>query len=193
MQRDVHAVAIPDGTIGIAIAVGGGQAAFLRIDEAMDLVAEIVGEAVIAKAIVIHSEIDVSMRYAGVGGNVGIGMPAELLLKKFGMLVRDAFGCVAYQVGSSIRGEKGIWRDVDVRIMMSDEEYRAKFGDPDHCHSNPAWVAQTLVWSSYGRLMTGLPIDFQIQSQGHANTTYPNPRSALVDISVLHPHKPEKV
>lgn len=108
-------------------------------------------------------------------------MPTQLYLNDFGQLVLDAFGEVAYWVGSSMHGPN--WRDVDIRVMLDDGRYAADgYGDPVNPHSNPKWVATCKVWSAYGKAMTGLPIDFQIQQTTLANTEYAKPehvRSAL--------------
>lgn len=111
-------------------------------------------------------------------GKHGVGMPAAVYLDQFGQLVRDAFGEIPYQVGSSL--ETTAWRDVDVRLILHDDVYAAwGFGDPEHTHFNARWVALTLAFAALGRQMTGLPIDFQIQQQTRANAKYPGPRNAL--------------
>ncbi len=112
-------------------------------------------------------------------GKSGVGMPASLKLQAFGEYVNAAFDVSAcYQVGSSLTTTA--WRDVDVRVMLSDEEYeRQGFGHVDHPHSNVKWVALTLAFSALGREMTGLPIDFQIQQQSEANKKHEGGRSAL--------------
>ena len=46
-------------------------------------------------------------------------------------------------------------------------------------HRNPRWVALVLAWSAFGKEVTGLPIDFQIQQQSHANETEEGSRGAL--------------
>jgi hypothetical protein len=105
-------------------------------------------------------------------------MPAALLLEQFAKAVCDAFGEIPYQVGSSL--QTTAWRDVDVRLILSDEAYEAwGFGNPDRTHEEPKWVAFTLAFSALGKAMTGLPIDFQIQQQTHANKSYEGGRSAL--------------
>lgn len=112
-----------------------------------------------------------------------VGMPQGILLKQFGDYVRAAFGEMAYHVGSSLEKKDG-WRDVDVRVLLPDEEWaRLELGDPErNTHDNKRWVALTLAWSAFGRQMTGLPIDFQLQQQTHANATYKGPRSALLTV-----------
>lgn len=115
---------------------------------------------------------------------MGVGMPQGLRLKQFGDDLRAAFGHVAYHVGSSLM-EKSGWRDVDVRLLLPDDEWAAMgFGDPDRVHRNAKWRALTLAWSCYGRELTGLPIDFQLQQQSHANAQYPRNRSALFTLTV---------
>lgn len=108
-------------------------------------------------------------------------MPAALLLDNFGLLVYDAFGELPYHVGSSLRQKRG-WRDVDVRLILSDEAFIALgFGPPSlGSHENPRWVAMVRAFSALGREMTGLPIDFQIQAQTAANErNVGQPRSCL--------------
>lgn len=113
---------------------------------------------------------------------MSVGMPADLLLEEFGYQVWCAFGETPYHVGSSVL--KKVWRDVDVRLLLPDEEYeRQGFGDPAHPHSNAKWVSLVMAYAALGKAMTGLPIDFQIQQQSYANEHYPQEdgcvRSAL--------------
>lgn len=112
---------------------------------------------------------------------MGVGFPAQVALMQFGQLVYDAFGAIPYHVGSSLT-QKREWRDVDVRLILDDREYAAQgFGDPEHPHDTPRWLAMCVAFSHYGRMMTGLPIDFQIQQQTKANAEFQGPRSALFD------------
>lgn len=111
---------------------------------------------------------------------MGVGMPQCILLQDFGEHVRRSFGHVAYHVGSSLTQKNG-WRDVDVRLILPDEEYAAMgLGKPNHGHENPRWVSLALVWSTFGRTLTGLPIDFQIQDMTYANLEFTGARSALI-------------
>lgn len=114
---------------------------------------------------------------------MGVGMPQGLLLQEFGEHVYRSFGHMAYHVGSSLREKHG-WRDVDVRLIIPDDEYEAAgYGDPERTHDNKKWVSTILAWSSFGRTLTGLPIDFQIQQQTYANgPKNPGPRSALFTV-----------
>lgn len=122
---------------------------------------------------------------------MGVGMPFSLLLCQFGEYVHHAFGHAAYHVGSSLGQEKTQWRDVDVRLLIPDEEYeRLGFGDvkgyPQNTHSNERWVAVVLAWSCFGKHITGLPIDFQIQPVSWANKNENGGRGALFDLGRAH-------
>lgn len=121
---------------------------------------------------------------------MGVGMPQEIQLRQFGTFLYDAFGEMAYHVGSSLRQKDG-WRDVDVRVMLEDAEYaRMELGEPNRPQENARWVAVVLAWSTFGRVLTGLPIDFQLQQRSAANAEFTREkgcaRSALFDISLSH-------
>ena len=114
----------------------------------------------------------------------GIGPPEHKLLSVFGRLVFDAWGEYGYLVGSSQRGEP--WRDVDIRVMLSDDEYRRHFGNvwqDGVRHRDPRWTAQMLAWSMLGQRLTGLPIDFQVERLSEANAKHLNePRNPILPI-----------
>ena len=112
--------------------------------------------------------------------NVGVGMPAWLELNEFGALVRDAFGWESYLVGSAAVGK--VWRDVDVRLILPDDEWERWFGVFRKPMSlNPKWCSLVRAYSALAKAMTGLPVDFQIQQRTDANATFPNQvRCALI-------------
>lgn len=117
---------------------------------------------------------------------MGVGMPFILRLQDFGEHVRRAFGHVPFHVGSSLT-EKSGWRDVDVRLILPDEEWAAGgWGTPDREHDNAKWVSTVLAWSAFGKSLTDLPIDFQIQQQTYANAKFDGRRSGLFLISLAH-------
>ena len=106
-------------------------------------------------------------------------MPAGIWLNKFGVIVRDYFGEIPYQVGSSLKTKD--WRDVDVRLILPDEKFEEMFGK-NGFYANPKVAAVTLAFAALGKQMTGLPIDFQIQSRSQANIAYAGqPRNALME------------
>jgi hypothetical protein len=125
---------------------------------------------------------------------MSVGMPHTLLLHQFGEHIHRAFGYVAYHVGSSLGPDKSGWRDVDVRLMLPDEEYsRMELGDPIYPHQNKKWVSLCLAWTCFGKQLTGLPIDFQIQQTSHANAKEKGVRSALLEeCNFLPPNPPCK-
>lgn len=105
-------------------------------------------------------------------------MPASLLLDEFASQVWSAFGHLPHLVGSALKTKQ--WRDVDVRLILSDEEYENMgLGKPEASHQNGKWVSLCLAYSALGKSLTGLPIDFQIQQQSYANEKYKEQRSAL--------------
>src|SRR5262249_45697724 len=115
------------------------------------------------------------------GDALSTGMPAGIWLQKFGVIVADYFGHTPYQVGSSLRTKD--WRDVDVRLILPDDEFTARFGKVQNAEVNVKLAAVTLAFSALGQQMTGLPVDFQIQPQGHANEKYGGQmRSALIEV-----------
>jgi hypothetical protein len=130
-----------------------------------------------ARAVCAH--VDIIVNPLG-GYVVSTGMPAGIWLTKFGMVVSDYFGHECYHVGSSLFSKD--WRDVDVRLILPDTEFSALFGSVHAAAETcPALAAVTLAFSALGQQMTGLPIDFQIQTLTHANEKYPHNRSPLIE------------
>lgn len=101
---------------------------------------------------------------------VGVGMPEFIKLCQFGEEVWDFFGEMPYLVGSAAAGKT--WRDVDVRLVLSDEAFERWFGAGPRGTLNARWNAACLAFSARGREMTGLPIDFQVQQQSDADRKY---------------------
>lgn len=101
---------------------------------------------------------------------IGIGMPGFIALNDWGRLVRAAFDSTPYLVGSAARGKQ--WRDVDVRLILDDEEFFARFPNGAYADRDERWSAVCWAWATFGRDRTGLPIDFQIQAATHANGHY---------------------
>lgn len=90
-------------------------------------------------------------------------------------LITRAFGGECpYLVGTAGIGGAGSYRDVDVRLMLDDEEFAAA------CPTRERWELLCLSIGAYLSSRTGLPIDFQIQSAGHANARFADkPRNPL--------------
>jgi hypothetical protein len=86
--------------------------------------------------------------------------------------IRQAFGTAPYLVGTA--GERGPYRDVDVRLMLDDFAYDqlGKLG--------PATIPFLgLAVGEYLAARTGLPIDFQIQRTAEANAAHSGQRNPL--------------
>jgi phage gp37-like protein len=76
-------------------------------------------------------------------------------------------GYGVFLVGSVL--DRPDFRDVDVRCILADEEFAAL----------PIPFTLNACISEWMRQRTGLPIDFQFQSQTDANTNHDHKRSAL--------------
>ena len=87
-------------------------------------------------------------------------------------LIRCAFG-MPYLVGSAGIGGRKDWHDVDVRLILSDEEFDAL------CPTAARWELLSIAIGDYLRHRTRLPIDFQIQRQTEANAKHSKPRNPL--------------
>lgn len=124
---------------------------------------------------------------------MGVGWPAEHYLYLFGEVVREVFGEIPYHVGSSVELKDG-WRDVDVRVMLSEEDWaawglKAWTGPHPPSSMDARWQGICLAFSALGKQMTGLPIDFQLQPVEWANKYYSStydgqkhPRSACASL-----------
>lgn len=108
-----------------------------------------------------------------------VGAPAIFALEIACRQINEAFGDYGcYLVGSSL--ERADWRDVDVRFIMEDAEFMKLFPDAgQHWEHDARWLLLTVSISERLSKITGLPIDFQIQPQTHANEKHKGIRSAL--------------
>ena len=104
---------------------------------------------------------------------MSVGMPVYLYLIQYGARCAAVFGPDVYHVGSSLKRKRG-WRDVDVRAMLSDDDWIAwGFGTaPDECPHGAQWESVVMAFSALGQHMTGLPIDFQVQPTTWANKQF---------------------
>lgn len=112
---------------------------------------------------------------------VYIGAPACFALEQACQHINAAFGGYGcYVVGSSL--DRADWRDVDVRMILSDDEFNKLFPDSGHDHhweSDPRWLLLTVSISAWLSKQTGLPIDFQFQPQTHANERHKGKRNPV--------------
>ena len=97
--------------------------------------------------------------------------------------VEEAFGSYVWLVGSVLI--KQDWRDVDLRVILADAEYGRMFlslvPDVDGMQIGLLDQFRMLVQTSISSLLrqsTGLPIDFQVQSETEASQ-YSGPREPV--------------
>lgn len=108
----------------------------------------------------------------------GVGMPAWMWLHEFGDLCEQAFLAPAYLVGSALKTKQA--RDIDVRVHLSDSAFDHHFGQHDAFgRAGTGWAATCMAFAALGKQMTGLPVDFQVQSAGHWLVYRDEPRLRL--------------
>jgi hypothetical protein len=110
-----------------------------------------------------------------------VGAPAIFALDHACRTLTEAFGGFGcYLVGSSI--ERPDYRDVDVRFILSDAEFEARFPDA-HGHGafqhDARWLVINMAIAGWLAKASGLVIDFQFQPQTWANEWHPGQRQAL--------------
>lgn len=76
-----------------------------------------------------------------------------------------------YLVGSAL--VRRDYRDVDVRMILGDEDFAARFGSANRPDMNAAWSLTCSSIACWLSLQTGLPVDFQIQQMTSANEEFP--------------------
>lgn len=113
---------------------------------------------------------------------VYVGAPACFKLELACQPINDAFGGFGcYLVGSAL--QRPDWRDIDVRYIMTDEEFAAEFPAVNMAAHNwefdPKWILLTTGIAVYLSNASGLPVDFQFQPQSHANERHKGPRNPL--------------
>lgn len=108
-----------------------------------------------------------------------VGAPAIFVLEEECQKLTKAFGGFGcYLVGSAL--QRADWRDIDVRYILPDEEFKALFPDADRRWENDArWLFLNIAIAERLSRATGLPVDFQFQPQTHANERHDGPRHAL--------------
>lgn len=110
-----------------------------------------------------------------------VGAPACFALELACQHLSQAFGEYCYLVGSAL--ERADWRDIDVRMILDDEDFKKLFPaahvDPGAWEFDPRWLVMTCSISAWLSKETGLPVDFQFQPRTHANERHSKPRNAL--------------
>jgi hypothetical protein len=83
----------------------------------------------------------------------------------------DPFGYGTFHVGSSLT--RPDYRDVDLRCMLSDEEWGRMFAGEDWRDGKRLKFLNVAI-SEWLQARTGLPIDFQFQRATDANEEFPS-------------------
>lgn len=108
-----------------------------------------------------------------------VDAPSLLLLDQACLVLHHAFDAVPYLVGSALHRRD--FRDVDVRMILTDEQYAEVFPGsvrvPESLHAR--WSVMCAGISLYLRKTSGLPVDFQFQQMTDANRRYDGPRHPL--------------
>jgi len=111
--------------------------------------------------------------------NCYVGAPAIFIINEACHALNQAFGedVGIYLVGSST--ERPDFRDVDIRLMLPDDEYKRLFGDPRFHEQNGLWSLICVSVSEHLSRLSGVPVDFQIQDTTYANEKHSKPRQAI--------------
>ena len=108
-----------------------------------------------------------------------VGVPAIFKLELACQHLSRGFGDVCYLVGSAL--ERPDWRDIDIVMIMSDENFAAEFPDASsgHWEFDPKWLIMTVAKSDWLSAQCGHLVDFKFQQRTHANQMHKGPRNAM--------------
>lgn len=111
-----------------------------------------------------------------------VGVPAIFKLELACQIINaayESYGC--YLVGSAL--ERADWRDVDVVMIMKDDVFDREFPNAPSAKGcwefDPKWLLNSITLSAWLTEQSGVPVDFKIQPQSHANTRHNNRRNAI--------------
>lgn len=112
-------------------------------------------------------------------------------LYRFANSLRGLYGQPVYLCGSALRPDNPDPRDYDIRIMLPDEQFRARYGDPRKWEDEGAignWTRVRWRWSDdcskqskRGWAETRLNVDVQVYPASHARNLYQNKRRIRID------------
>ena len=89
-----------------------------------------------------------------------------------------------YLVGSAMKRRD--WRDVDVRHIISDDEFSERFGEfVEPYERNHFLRAFNLGVSAWISAASKLPVDYQVQPITKANELYPSPENPRNGLGLL--------
>jgi hypothetical protein len=112
-------------------------------------------------------------------------------LQRLGNGLRGLYGAPVFLCGSALDRNNDDPRDIDVRIMLSDAEFRRRYGDPIKWMTEGGtgrWTTVRWRWSDDCTKQsrkawreTKLNIDIQVYPQFHADTLYAKKRRVRLD------------
>jgi len=123
-----------------------------------------------------------------------IGAPQFFRLNEACRIVNDAFGFGygVFLVGSSLTRRD--YRDVDLRLIVTDEDFARLFpGELGASWRHPFWSLLCSSISLYLSQVSGLPVDFQVQSMTEANRDYAAPEHERCALGLFYPAKPTQL
>ena len=115
-----------------------------------------------------------------------VGAPHFFNLNQACLVLNSAFPGDKYLVGSSL--EKRDYRDVDVRTIMDDDEFKRLFPQGGY-ERDPFWSIICASMSLWLSQHSGLPVDYQIQGRTFANDNFPGGRCALGIFTFKEPYQ----
>ena len=114
---------------------------------------------------------------------IHVGAPACFALELALRHVCEAFDAYSSCGGCFIVGsvlDRPDFRDVDVRLIMTDEQFAREFpGAGNRWEHDAKWLLLTVAISAWLSKESGLPVDFQFQPQTHANARHTGKRNAV--------------
>lgn len=108
-------------------------------------------------------------------------IPAYLKLRRFGAYMAARFHAPVYLVGSALT--KANPRDIDVRVVLSEDHFKARYGVDSHgwLMDGPpqAWIDEVGKFCEQESTRQRLRIDFQVYPARHAMQYCGKPRVVL--------------
>ena len=109
--------------------------------------------------------------------NIYIRMPEMRKLEHFCRLISSSMKSPVFVVGSCLA--RSDYNDVDIRAVMGDGRFEELFGDYRNKEADMLWSLLCTSVSIYASQQTGLPIDFQVQSEDEQCFHAGHPKLAL--------------
>lgn len=104
----------------------------------------------------------------------------KFALQKWADTVFSRFGLPVYLVGSALKDPNQVWvRDIDVRVIMPDDHFAARFGDPKSDEGKWRWAEEMGKQNFWAARQTLMPVDFQVMPDEKAKYYRDDPKLRL--------------